>query len=184
MPSTASWKATSCASLPSKPCAKGSGIRLAQQTAQALAVDKIQVTRYLYYASAKDTVPTLKQFLSPRGDIVADERTNSLIISDIPSSLPNVDRLLKELDRKTQQVEIEARVVAATRNFARDIGTQLAFGFGNKATAIGGNGNVGNSTITTNPAQPIPDQRVGGRRADSLVHQLPRVRRHQRLELD
>ena len=129
--------------------------RLAQQTAQSLAVDKVQVTRYLYYASAKDTVPTLKQFLSPRGDIVADERTNSLIISDIPSSLPNVDRLLKELDRKTQQVEIEARVVAATRNFARDIGTQLAFGFGNKATAIGGNGNVGNSTINQNPANPF-----------------------------
>ena len=134
--------------------------RLAQQTAQSLAVDKIQVTRYLYYASAKDTVPTLKQFLSPRGDIVADERTNSLIISDIPSSLPNVDRLLKELDRKTQQVEIEARVVAATRNFARDIGTQLAFGFGNKSTAVGGNSSVGTSIIT-GPVNPFLISAVG-----------------------
>ena len=147
--------------------------RLAQQTAQSLAVDKIQVTRYLYYASAKDTVPTLKQFLSPRGDIVADERTNSLIISDIPSSLPNVDRLLKELDRKTQQVEIEARVVAATRNFARDIGTQLGFGFGNRATAIGGNGNVGNSTITASPPNPFLISAMGAAGQIPLFSNFP-----------
>ena len=42
------------------------------------------------------------------------------------------------MDRKTQEVEIEARVVAATRSFARDIGTQLGFGWGNGTTQIGG----------------------------------------------
>ncbi len=45
--------------------------------------------------------------------------------------MPGIDRLLTQLDRKTQEVEIEARVVAATRSFARDIGTQLGFGWGN-----------------------------------------------------
>ena len=44
--------------------------------------------------------------------------------------IPSIDRLITDLDRKTQQVEIEARVVAATRSFARDIGTQLGFGLG------------------------------------------------------
>ena len=42
------------------------------------------------------------------------------------------------MDRKTQEVEIEARVVAATRSFARDIGTQLGFGWGNGTTQVGG----------------------------------------------
>jgi type IV pilus assembly protein PilQ len=52
--------------------------------------------------------------------------------------IPIIDRLLTQLDRKTQDVEIEARVVAATRQFARDIGTQLGFGWGNSSSTVGG----------------------------------------------
>ena len=98
------------------------------QEAEALAVDK---------------------FLSQRGDVISDDRTNALIISDIPSVMPGIDRLLTQLDRKTQEVEIEARVVAATRSFARDIGTQLGFGFGNAATSLGGASAVGASSTST-----------------------------------
>ena len=72
------------------------------------------------------------------GDVVADERTNSLIVSDIPAVLPQIDRIIQQMDRKTQEVEIEARVVAATRSFARDIGVQLGFGWGNGTTGVGG----------------------------------------------
>jgi type IV pilus assembly protein PilQ len=112
--------------------------RRAEQEAEALEVEKQTVTRFLSYAHAKDVIPTVKKFLSQRGDVVADERTNAVIISDIPAVMPNVDRLLTQLDRKTQEVEIEARVVAATRSFGREIGTQLGFGWGNAATAVGG----------------------------------------------
>ena len=110
----------------------------AQEEAQALAVSKQTVTRFLSYAHSKDVVPTVKRFLTARGDVIADERTNSLIIQDIPAVIPEIDRLLVQLDRKTQEVEIEARVVAATRNFARDIGMQLGFGWGNGVSAVGG----------------------------------------------
>ncbi len=127
---------------------KEADARRAQIEAQALAVDKQTVTRFLSYAHAKDVVPTVKKFLSARGDITADERTNALIIQDIPNVIPEIDRLLTQLDRKTQEVEIEARVVAATRQFARDIGTQLGFGWGNSTTALGGAGSVGTSPIT------------------------------------
>src|SRR5690348_10420495 len=96
--------------------------RRAQIEAEALAVDKLTVTRYLSYAHSKDVVPTLKKLLSSRGDIISDDRTNAVIIQDIPSVIPQVDRLITQLDRKTQEVEIEARVVAATRTFARDLG--------------------------------------------------------------
>ncbi|MBA3912503.1 MAG: hypothetical protein H0X25_01275, partial [Acidobacteriales bacterium] len=110
-----------------------------------MAVDKTTVTRFLSYSHAKDVVPTIKKFLTERGDVIADERTNAVIISDIPPVIPTVDRLLTQLDRKTQEVEIEARVVAATRSFARDIGTQLGFGWGNGHTAVGGAASAGTS---------------------------------------
>lgn len=119
----------------------------ATQEAQALAIDRVTVTRYLSYASAKNVVPTLKAFLSKRGDIISDDRTNSIIVQDIPGVIPGIDRLIKELDRKTPQVEIEARVVAATRSFARDLGTQFGFGLGNASSAVGGASAVGSSPI-------------------------------------
>jgi type IV pilus assembly protein PilQ len=121
----------------------------AQQEAEALAVEKVTITRFLSYAHSKDVVPTIKQFLSQRGDVISDDRTNALIIQDIPSAIPSIDRLLTQLDRKTQEVEIEARVVAATRSFAREIGTQLGFGWGNGHTAVGGASSVGSSPIST-----------------------------------
>jgi type IV pilus assembly protein PilQ len=123
--------------------------RRAEQEAEALAVDKQTVTRFLSYAHSKDVLLTVKKFLSQRGDAVADERTNAVIISDIPAVMPNIDRLLTQLDRKTQEVEIEARVVAATRSYAREIGTQLGFGWGNNPTAVGGASAVGTSPLST-----------------------------------
>jgi len=129
--------------------------RRAQVEAEALAVDKVTVTRFLSYAHSKDVVPTLKNFLTQRGDVISDDRTNALIIQDIPSVMPSIDRLLTQLDRKTQEVEIEARVVAATRSFARDIGTQLGFGWGNGNTSVGGASAVGSSPTSVFGLSPL-----------------------------
>jgi len=133
--------------------------RRAQAEAEALAVDTVTVTRFLSYAHSKDVAATLKKFLSQRGHMESDDRTNAVIIDDIPSVIPPIDRLLAQLDRKTQEVEIEARVVAATRSFARDIGTQLGFGWGNNPTGIGGATSVGTSPLgvgnTPNPLYPV-----------------------------
>jgi type IV pilus assembly protein PilQ len=128
--------------------------RRAQVEAEALAVDKVTVTRFLSYAHSKDVVSTIKSFLTQRGDVISDDRTNALIIQDIPSVMPAIDRLLTQLDRKTQEVEIEARVVAATRSFARDIGTQLGFGWGNGTSAVGGASSVGSSPTTVGGLTP------------------------------
>ncbi|MGA2425843.1 MAG: type IV pilus secretin PilQ [Terriglobales bacterium] len=135
--------------------------RRAQIDAEALAVDKVTITRFLSYAHAKDLLIPLKKFITGRGDIVADERTNSIIVSDIPAVLPQIDRLIQQMDRKTQEVEIEARVVAATRSFARDIGVQLGLGWGNGTTGVGGVQGVGTSPIIVgggavpNPLYPV-----------------------------
>jgi len=123
--------------------------RRAQVEAEAMAVEKVTITRYLSYAHAKDVLVPLKKFLSQRGDIVADERTNAIIVSDIPGVMPKIDRLIQQMDRKTQQVEIEARVVSATRSFARDIGTQLGLGWNNGVTSAGGTVATSGGTLTS-----------------------------------
>jgi type IV pilus assembly protein PilQ len=121
--------------------------RRAQSEAVALAVDRQTITRFLSYAKATLIVPTVKKFLTARGDVISDERTNALIISDIPSVLPNLDRLISQLDRKSQEVEIEVRVVSATRSFSRDLGVQLGFNWGNGVSTIGG-GNPNGSVLS------------------------------------
>ena len=95
--------------------------------AQTDAIEPVTVTRVLSYAQADTMVDTVKKFLTPRGDVFADIRSNTLIIRDIPSSIPKIDNLLRQIDRKSQQVEIDARVVQTSRSFAREIGTQFGF---------------------------------------------------------
>jgi type IV pilus assembly protein PilQ len=146
----------------------------AKNEAEALSVPKITITHFLSYARAADVVPTVKRFLSQRGDVIADVRTNAVIVQDIPSVIPEVQRLLGQLDRKTQEVEIEARVVAATRNFARDIGTQVGFGWGNKPTAIGGATGVGTSPLMVATPSTPPYFTVGGTQIP-LFSNLPAV---------
>ncbi len=126
------------------------------QKAQSEAIDPVTVTRVLSYAKASTLKDTLKRFLTSRGEILADERSNQLIIRDIPATIPTVDNLIRQLDRKSQQVEIEARVVSASRSFARDIGVQLAFSGTTTSgrSVFGGNQNVGVSPIVTSPLPP------------------------------
>jgi type IV pilus assembly protein PilQ len=63
--------------------------------------------------------------LSSRGKIEADPRTNQLIVTDIPENVSIIKGLIARLDVPEPQVEIEARIVVANRNFARDLGVQL-----------------------------------------------------------
>src|SRR5947199_2030521 len=129
-------------------------VRKAENDAQEM----VTVTRVLSYAKADTLKDTFKKFLTTRGDILADPRSNQLIIRDIPSVIPTIDNLLHQLDRKSQQVEIEARIVAATRSFAQDIGTQLGFG----GTTTGGRSiftgapTAGSSPFTTTALPPAP----------------------------
>ena len=127
--------------------------------AQNDATPSVTVTRVLSYAKATTLMPTLKRFLSAKGDILADDRSNQLIIRDIPITIPIIDNLIHQLDRKSQQVEIEARVVSANRSFAQDIGTELGFAgtttggrsLFSGSPSVGGSGIVPGSGIPQNP---------------------------------
>jgi len=128
------------------------------EKAQAEAVAPVTVTRVLSYAKATSMRDTLKKFLTQRGDILSDDRSNQLIIRDIPSVIPTLDNLIRQLDRKSQQVEIEARVVSASRSFSQDIGTELGFSGSatNGRSVFGGAPQVGASPITTGTGLPQP----------------------------
>jgi type IV pilus assembly protein PilQ len=126
------------------------------ERAQAEAIAPVTVTRVLSYGKADKMKDTLKKFLSQRGDILSDDRSNQLIIRDIPSVIPVIDNLIRQLDRKSQQVEIEARVVSASRTFAQDIGVQLGFAgttTGGRSVAAGVP-DVGTSPVTQSPLPP------------------------------
>lgn len=139
------------------------------EKAQAEAIAPVTVTRVLSYAKAATMKDTLKKFLSARGDILSDDRSNQIIIRDIPSVIPTIDNLLHQLDRKSQQVEIEARVISASRAFSQDIGTELGFAgtttsgrsFYSGAPQVG----VSPGAINTSPPPPLvtaPTNSSGG----------------------
>ncbi|WP_349655913.1 type IV pilus secretin PilQ family protein [Xanthomonas sp. 10-10] len=82
-------------------------------------------------------------FLSPRGRLVADERTNTLMISDIPKKVAQMRELISHIDRPVDQVLIEGRIVIATDSFARDLGAKFGLGgthtYGDNVATIGSN---------------------------------------------
>ncbi|MBS0432369.1 MAG: type IV pilus secretin PilQ [Proteobacteria bacterium] len=66
-------------------------------------------------------------FLSSRGSVSFDERTNTLLVNDTPEKVQEIRQLVAVLDKPVQQVLIEARIVIATDNFARDLGAKFGF---------------------------------------------------------
>ena len=78
----------------------------------------------LSYAKAQDVLDLMKDQKSPRGQMVIDQRTQTLIVRDSQEKLDLIDRLIATLDTQTPQVQIETRIIEATSNFVRNLGIQ------------------------------------------------------------
>jgi type IV pilus assembly protein PilQ len=76
------------------------------------------------YAGAASLQPRVNELLSERGKVAVDERTNILVVRDIPENLDNIEELVRSLDTQTPQVLIEARIVEATTSFSNELGIQ------------------------------------------------------------
>jgi type IV pilus assembly protein PilQ len=63
-------------------------------------------------------------FLSARGSVSFDDRTNTLLINDTPDKIRDLRELIGTLDRPVQQVLIESRIVVATDQFTRQLGVR------------------------------------------------------------
>jgi type IV pilus assembly protein PilQ len=115
-------------------------------------------------------LPIIKRRLSRRGSIEIDERTNSLIITDVPSSIAAVKQLIAILDQPEPQVEIEARIVVASRNFSRDIGIQMAALVTGAHNSGGAGGTLPNARV--DPRLRIPPSLPIGSINNSLASQI------------
>ncbi len=81
---------------------------------------------------------------------------NVVIVHTTPQKMADLDAILKTIDVKSEQVEIEARVVAANRTFLRDLGVQLGFqGFSNSLNNVVSGLTSMNSPVTRAPRPPV-----------------------------
>jgi type IV pilus assembly protein PilQ len=141
----------------------------ALQTLEPLRSEFIQVN----YAKASELAELLKgaggkSLLSERGGVAIDARTNTLLVSDTPTSLANIRRLVTTLDIPVRQVTIETRVVIVNDDYSRQLGVRFGSNViknrnnGNGLLSMTGNGtgsdtivNSGITNINTN-GSPFP----------------------------
>ena len=107
------------------------------------------------YSRASELLVKIKPLASKFGKLDSDDRTNVLIIRDLPQNIAEVKALVATLDTATPQVLIEARIVEVETSFARELGVQWggAYGYGT-ATKWGITG-AQDSSGSSNPGAPI-----------------------------
>ena len=76
----------------------------------------------LNYSKCKDVVDSLKNIVSEKGKVTYDERTNTVIVTDIPTNLYRISQIIARLDKKTRQVLIEARVIETVLDDSEKLG--------------------------------------------------------------
>lgn len=84
----------------------------------------------------------LQELLSPSGKLIADSRTNSVLITDTPATLTKIEGVLKELDVKTLQVMISAEILEVAVDtlkrlgvdWGSDTGQLMTYGAGSRST--------------------------------------------------
>jgi type IV pilus assembly protein PilQ len=117
----------------------------------------------------------VKRRLSRRGAVEVDGRSNTLIITDVRQNIDAIRQLVTLLDQPEPQVEIEARIVIATRNFSRDLGVQLSGlvlgnrGSGGSIATAPGNGTGNNTGFVPGG---IPNG-IGVQPNNSLISSIP-----------
>jgi type IV pilus assembly protein PilQ len=106
--------------------ARASGDQAGQSTTTGTDSSSASSSSSSSSASGGGILPIIKRRLSRRGSIETDSRSNTLIITDVRENIDAVRQLVALLDQPEPQVEIEARIVVASRNFSRDIGVQIS----------------------------------------------------------
>ncbi len=94
---------------------------------QVLAGPMVTKTFTLSYSRASEVEGLLRSKMSERGEMIVDERTNTLIITEVRDRMEVLERLINVFDTATPQVSIEARIVEATSTFIRNLGVQWGF---------------------------------------------------------
>lgn len=134
--------------------------RRAERDAIANATPTVARTFVLNYTKAGDVATTLTAsgVLSARGKVATEARRNAVIVSDVPPQFENIEKMVAFIDVPAQQVEIEARLLAANKSFSRELGNQLGLLIGNNS------GNVLTGAAGGSPfaRTPVPRATIDG----------------------
>jgi type IV pilus assembly protein PilQ len=98
-------------------------------------------------------------FLSPRGSVTFDRRTNTILLNDTEDKVREIRALIALLDRPVDQVLIEARIVIASETFARELGARFGISGGYEDRR----GNVVTSSGTQQGADRMANLALGNR---------------------
>jgi type IV pilus assembly protein PilQ len=112
--------------------AKLNAEKVDRETANARTLELVPLeTRIvkLNYANAAELTGPLGSSLSKRGSVQVEKRTNSLIITDLPSNLDAVSQMALQLDSQTPQIEITAKLVDVDATAIQSIGVVWNHGF-------------------------------------------------------
>src|SRR5438552_181341 len=112
-------------------------LRAAQEAATELEALRVKYVRVNYDKADETLIEKVKGVLTDRGSVTFDDRTNTIIVCDIPRGIDDAQTLVHELDVQSPQVLIEANIVEATRDLARALGVQ--WGYSHRAGPQTGN---------------------------------------------
>jgi type IV pilus assembly protein PilQ len=114
------------------------------------------------YANAEDMMTLIQEstnsgdteygLLSERGSVTIDQRTNTLLVTDTPEKIVEIQELITELDYAVKQVQIESRIVIASSEFAHELGVRFGVTYLHQGSNIGVIAADGNAADTINPA--------------------------------
>ncbi|MBK6727397.1 MAG: type IV pilus secretin PilQ [Xanthomonadales bacterium] len=130
----------------------------AQDIVKLLTEDAIQATQQ---GGGQQAQNLERGFLSKRGSVTFDKRTNTLLVNDTAEKIKELKDLIELLDRPVDQVLIEARIVVATDTFSRELGAR----FGVSGAYEDHHGNV----ITSSGTVQGTDQMINAALANRLA---------------
>jgi type IV pilus assembly protein PilQ len=110
----------------------------AAATARERAPLGLKSIRVQWVRAGDALVEQVQGVLSERGSVAFDERTNTLLVRDLPEGLRDAEALVRTLDVPSPQVLIESSIVEATEDFARGLGVQWGFRHTSGDVVVGG----------------------------------------------
>ncbi len=117
--------------------------KVERETANARTMELVPLeTRIvkLNYANAAELTAPLGATLSKRGTVQVEKRTNSLIITDLPTNLDAISQMAAQLDSQTPQIEITAKLVDVDSGWLNSLGIQWTHGIGKSQFVADGAG--------------------------------------------
>ena len=107
---------------------KGTNIYVIMESPDGPPVATVTDVFHTDYADAVMLQPTIEAVLTEVGSVVVDQRTNAIVVSDIPENMSTIESIVRELDNPTGQVFIEAQIVEVADEANLDLGVEWGFG--------------------------------------------------------